>query len=77
MIDDPLNRLKVKRGIELPQSKLNEKLVKKIREEYAQAQAEIKRLRSQYSSKALAKEYGVHVRTMDKVLTYETWSHVK
>ena len=77
MIDDPLNRLKVKRGMDLPQSKLNEKLVKKIRQDYREAREEIKRLQTKYSSKGLAKEYGVHVRTMDKVLTYETWRHVE
>lgn len=77
MIDDPLNRLKVKRGMDLPQSKLNEQLVKRIREEYAMGQEEIARLRARYSRKALAKEYGVHIKTIEKVLTYETWSHVQ
>lgn len=76
MIDDPLNRLKVKRGSDLPQSKLNETLVRKIREDYETARAEIKRLQTEYSSKGLAKRYGVHHRTMDKVLSGETWSHI-
>jgi len=77
MIDDPLNRLKVKRGDALPQSKLNEKLVRQIRRDYAEAREEIKRLQTHYSAKGLAKQYGVHVRTMDKVLTGETWGHVE
>lgn len=76
MIDDPLNRLKVKRGNDLPQSKLNEKLVKQIRSDYQQAREEILFLQKNYSAKALAKKYGVHVRTMEKMLSGETWGMV-
>ena len=76
MIDDPLNRLKVKRGFELPQSKLNESLVKRIREEYEVARKERERLQREYSAKGLAKKYGVHIRTMEKMLSGETWGHV-
>lgn len=77
MIDDPLNRLKVKRGSDLPQSKLNEKLVKKIREEYAEGKLEIQKLQNQFSAKGMARKYGVHVRTIEKVLSGTSWSHVE
>lgn len=77
MIDDCMNRLKVKRGFDLPQAKLNEKLVSQIRSDYQQAREEIEFLQSNYSAKALAKKYGLHVRTIEKMLSGETWSHVQ
>jgi hypothetical protein len=76
MIDSVMNRLSVKKGSELPQSKLNETLVKKIREDYEFARNEIARLQRHYSAKGLAEYYGVHVRTMEKMLSGESWSHV-
>lgn len=76
MIDDPLNRLKVKRGTSLPQAKLNEKLVARIRAEYSASRDIIQYLTQGYSAKSLAKKYGVHERTMENVLRGETWSHV-
>ena len=72
MIDDPLNRLQVKRGDALPQSKLNEKLVIQIRARYERARI----IAEANTAKALAKEYGVHLRTMEKMLAGETWGHV-
>lgn len=77
MIDDPLNSIKVKRGDELPHSKLNEKLVRQIRSEYQQAREEILFLQKNYSAKALAKKYGVHHCTMEKMLCGITWGHVE
>lgn len=55
-----------KRGRDLPQSKLHEYHVKHIRE------------RNEYGVPRwwLAKEYGVHLRTIDKICTWETWIHV-
>ena len=54
------------RGRDLPQSKLHPYHVKKIR------------TRNEYGVPRwfLAKEYGVHLRTIDKVCTYETWINV-
>ena len=76
MIDDPLNRLSVKRGQDLPQSKLTEEKVIKARKDYDRARLLIKRLQSRYSAKGIADHYGVHVRTMEKALSGETWSHL-
>ena len=76
MKDDVLNRLKVRRGFDLPQSKLNEALVKRIRKDYEGARKERERLEREYSAKGLAKKYGVHIRTMEKMLSGETWGHV-
>lgn len=75
MIDDPLNRTKVKRGEELPQAKLNQKKVAEIRELVEIRQA-MKKRASELSNANLAKKYGVHVRTIDRVTTGETWGHV-
>ena len=54
------------RGRDLPQSKLHPYHVKRIRE------------RNDYGVPRwfLAKEYGVHKNTIDKVCTYETWINV-
>lgn len=67
---------KCSRGSELPQSKLNETLVARIRQQHAAKEAEKRRLDAEYSAHALAKQYGVHYRTIEKILSYETWRHV-
>ena len=65
------------RGEALPQSKLTDEQVRKIRQEHADKQAEIERLNAAYDARALAKKYGVSKATITKVLTYQTWRHVK
>lgn len=64
-------------GTQLPQAKLNETLVRRIRAEFAAKEAEKKRLDALYSAEAQAKRYGVTASTIDKVNTYATWRHVK
>tara|TARA_Y100000296_G_C5168538_1_gene256053 strand:- start:2010 stop:2249 length:240 start_codon:yes stop_codon:yes gene_type:complete len=76
MIDDPFNFMKVKRGSELPQSKLTEETVKEARKLYKEARQAIRDLQDLYSAKGLAERYGVHVRTMEKALAGITWSRV-
>lgn len=76
MIDDPLNKLKVKRGSQLTQSKLDEAKVIKIRKEYAHGKFLIQSLQSQYSIKGMARRYGVAPSTMEKVLACNTWTHI-
>ena len=61
----------------LPQSKLNAKLVKRIREEHLAKEAMKRRLDEQYSHQAFARRYRVHVNTIGKVLSYATWRHVR
>ena len=65
-----------KRGEDLPQSKLTEDDVRLIRQAHAEALAEIKRLQQHVSARALAEKFGVHVRTIEKVLSYQSWRHV-
>ena len=73
---DCTNRQRVKRGEALPWSKLTEEDVMMIRELYEWKQAEIKRLNSIASAKALAEKFGVSTQTIEKVIARETWGHV-
>lgn len=64
------------RGEELPQSKLNATLVRRIRADNQRKADAIKALNAQFSAAALAKKYGVGKTTIEKVLTFATWRHV-
>ena len=68
---------KCKRGTELPQAKLNDTLVRRIRAEHAQAQSDIRAIKALYSPQALAVEYGVTMRAIEAVISYQTWRHVR
>ena len=75
MKDDPLNRLKVKRGQDLPQSKITDADVLKIRaivDKRDELKAELKTM----SNKAIAIGLGVHYRTIDRITAFENWTHV-
>ena len=75
MIDDCLNRIKVLRGEDLPQSKLTNDDVLYIREVVAKRNELRKRL-SLMSNKHIAKQLGVHYRTIDRVTAFENWTHI-
>lgn len=64
------------RGTELPQTKLLPMDIGTIRSAFRQRQALLKHIRENLSNEALAKQFGVHVRTIEKVLSRETGSHV-
>lgn len=66
-----------KRGSELPHSKLDESKVAKIRRDYYRARKLRALLEKKYSAEGLAKQHGVHPRTIEKILSWETWVHVK
>lgn len=55
------------RGSRLPQAKLTEQKVAAIRT----------RNRMGVPRHRLAAEYGVHLRTIDKACSYESWAHVR
>ena len=57
--------LYAKRGNELPQAKVTPELVRKIREN-----------RHGWPRRKWAESTGLHIRTIDKICTYETWAHV-
>lgn len=63
-------------GNDLPQAKLTPLLVIEIRRRNEEKQRRIAELNAKYSAKAIADDLGVHVRTIEKVLRYETWRHV-
>ncbi len=75
MKDDPLNRTKVLRGTELPQAKLTEEKVIEIRYAIAKREAYRKIART-LTNENLAKKYGVHVRTIERISADESWTHV-
>ena len=53
-------------GERLPQSKANPELVRKIREN-----------RQGWPRWRWAQATGLHIRTIDKIATYETWRHIR
>ena len=77
MIDDPLNRLKVKRGSELPWAKLTEDDVRFCRELHEQGWRQVRQAYEYCTANALAEKMGVHVRTMEKALSGVSWGHVE
>jgi hypothetical protein len=64
------------RGQELNHAKLLDIDVVSIRSAAKQRENLKKHIRENLSNEALAKAYGIHVRTVEKVLSYETWGHV-
>jgi hypothetical protein len=64
------------RGQELPQTKLLDLDIVSIRSSAKQRENLRKHIRDNLSNEALAKQYGVHVRTIEKCLAYETGSHI-
>lgn len=75
MKDDPMNRLKVKRGSDLPQAKLTEGDVSNILEIVRDREEMRTKLRSM-TNRALAEKFEVHQRTIDKITSGLSWSHV-
>lgn len=65
-----------KRGWDLPQTKLPPLAIKSIRESAAMREQLRKEITDKHSNAALAKAWGVHVRTIEKVLNYSTARHV-
>lgn len=55
-----------RRGLGIHTARLDEQAVRDIRSRYGPA-----------TCKQLAKEYGVHYRTIEKVVSFETWAHVR
>lgn len=65
-----------KRGFDLPQTKVPPLAVVAIRDA-ARKREELRReINEKYSNAALAKQWGVHVRTIEKILSYETARHI-
>ena len=65
-----------KRGQELPHSKLLDIDVISIRSAVRQRQNLLTYIDENISNKALAKQYGVHTRTIERVTSYENYGHI-
>ena len=65
-----------KRGADLPQTKLLPLDIGEIRSAARQRQKLRQYIADNLSNEALAKKFGVHRRSIEKVLSYETASHV-
>lgn len=66
----------VKRGMELPQSKLMPLDVAEIRSAARQRGKLRQHIADNLSNAALARRFQVHERTVEKVLSLEAWSHI-
>lgn len=64
------------RGQDLPQAKLLDMDVIAIRSAKRQRDNLVQYIRENLSNEALAKQYGVHVRTIEKAVTRETFCHL-
>ena len=64
------------RGMELPQAKLTDLDVIEIRSMKRQRDALLKHIKENLSNDAIGKKFGIHARTLEKILSHETWSHL-
>lgn len=69
-------RVNAKRGKELPQTKLLDMDVDSIRSAVRQRERLRAHIARNLSNEALARIHGVHVRTIEKLVQRETWSHI-
>ena len=65
-----------KRGIDLPQTKLGEDEVRYIRSAVERRIELRNEINETLSNAALAEKYGVHQRTIEKIISYETGRHI-
>jgi len=75
MRDDATNRMKVLRGEALPQSKLTDddvRLIRALVEERRQLTQQARSL----SNARIAEKFGVHERSVEKIINGEQWGHV-
>lgn len=61
-----------RRGLDLPQTKLLPLQVQAIRDAVETRNKLRQEINEKYSNQALADAFGVHVRTVEKVISYET-----
>ena len=69
-------RVNALRGQELPQSKLVDLDIEDIRSAHRQRIKLLQYIRDNLSNNAIAKKHGVHSRTIEKIVQYDTWGHV-
>jgi hypothetical protein len=64
------------RGFDLPQTKVPPLAIIAIREAARKREQMRREITARYSNAALAKQWGVHVRTIEKIIAYETGAHL-
>lgn len=64
------------RGQDLPQAKLLELDVIDIRSAHRQRQKLLQYIKDNLSNEALCTRYGIHIRTLEKIVTRQTWTHL-
>ena len=64
------------RGQDIPQSKLLDMDVIAIRSAQRQRENLLQHIRNNLSNAALARQFGVHERSIEKIMSRETWSHL-
>ena len=64
------------RGQELPQAKLLDIDVLTIRSAAKQRESLRKHIKDNLSNESLAKQFGMHVRNIEKIVKRESWGHV-
>ena len=65
-----------KRGFDLPQTKIPPLAVVAIRKAARDREEMRRKITEEMSNTALAKKWGVHQRTIEKILRYETAAHI-
>ena len=76
MKDDPLNRTKAKRGSQLPHAKLCEDDVRLILS-LVEHREKLKREAKNLTNARIAEKFSVHIRTIDRITSGESWGHVE
>lgn len=76
--DEYLRRVRefAPRGQDLPQTKLLDLEVAAIKSAAREREKLRQYIKDNLSNEALAKQFGVHVRTIEKALQHHTWSHI-
>lgn len=64
------------RGQDLPQAKLLEMDVIEIRSMKRQRENMLKYIKENLSNDVICNRYAIHPRTLEKILSRETWSHI-
>jgi hypothetical protein len=65
-----------KRGSELPHAKLDEEDIKSIRSEVKQREKLRDYIHESLTNQALADKYNVHIKTIERIVQFQTWNHV-
>ena len=65
-----------RKGEELAHAKLNAEAVEEIKSAVVQRDKLREYIKMNLSNHALAEKHGVHCRTIERIVQYETWTHI-